>query len=65
MAGKYRNMPYHICYESSNLENDLRRLEGKGYIVIQKPEVAPAIKNNKVAFLMHLYVGIIELVEKN
>lgn len=64
LAGKYRNMPYHICYETKNLKNEIKTLEERGYILIQKPERACAIDNKKVAFLMHLDIGIIELVEK-
>lgn len=65
LAGKFKNMPYHICYESEDLQNEIKKLEKRGYIVIQKPEKASAINNKKVAFLMHLDIGMIELVEKN
>jgi len=64
LAGKYRNMPYHICYETDCLEDDIEQLTKRGYMLIRKPEAASAISNNRVAFLMHLDVGIIELVEK-
>ena len=59
LAGKFKNMPYHICYESKNLQNEIKELEKRGYIVIQKPETASAINNKKVAFLMHLDIGMI------
>jgi len=65
MAGKYKNMPYHICYETDDMDRDIERLKQRGYMVIQKPERAPAINNSKVVFLMHLDMGIIELLEKN
>lgn len=65
LAGKYKNMPYHICYETDSLSDEIKRLEERGYIVIQKPETACAINNKKVVFLMHLDIGMIELVEKN
>lgn len=27
LAGKFKNMPYHICYESKNLQNEIKELE--------------------------------------
>lgn len=65
LAGKYKNMPYHICYETDSIIEEIKRLEERGYIVIQKLESACAINDKKVVFLMHLDIGMIELVEKN
>ena len=54
--------PYHICYEVEDIEEAIARL-GKKWLVIRKPEIAPAIDNRKVAFLLNSKIGLIELVE--
>lgn len=60
---KYKNCPYHICYYSSNLEGDIKKLGKNGWTLFQAPEKAPAINNKLVAFLINSSVGMIELVE--
>lgn len=60
---KYKNVPYHFCYIVESLTSDIDRLLSEGYILLQPPEMAPCIDNNKVAFLMHSKLGIIELIE--
>ena len=60
---RYKNTPYHICYEVSNLSDMVAEYEQKGYSVIQQPQEAPCIGQHKVAFLMHINVGMIELLE--
>ena len=60
---RYKNSPYHICYEVYDLEKTVEELSGSGYTVIQEPEVAPCIDDKKVVFLTNISMGIIELVE--
>ena len=63
---KYRNSPYHICYETDDLPGEIETMTNpnSGYILIQPPKPAPAIPNcPNVAFLMNSHIGIIELVE--
>ena len=63
---RYRNSPYHICYVTDNLENEIENIvnSGNGYTLFQAPKPAPAILNHpNVAFLMNEHIGIIELVE--
>lgn len=55
--------PYHVCYQTNNLEQSLINLTEQGYFVIQEPTTAIALENSKVAFLYMAGVGIIELVE--
>lgn len=64
MLKKSGNQPYHLCYNSSNLTDDIENLKKRGYIVINEPLEAPAIDNRKVAFMYHMNVGLIELVEE-
>ncbi len=61
---KYKNTPYHICYETEALEPTISMLENQGYVLIQKPSEAPCIKNQRVAFLIGESMGIIELLER-
>ncbi len=62
LMGKYKNTPYHLCFESQNLMEDVEELRNKGWLVFQEPAIAPAIDGHKVVFLMNNSAGIIELV---
>lgn len=61
---KSGNTPYHICYKTYNLINEIENLKKCGYIVIAAPLEAPAINNRKVAFLYKINIGLIELEEE-
>lgn len=60
---KYKNCPYHLCYETTDFENDLAYLTANGYTSIDMPTPAPALHNRKVTFLMNPVIGMIELYE--
>jgi methylmalonyl-CoA/ethylmalonyl-CoA epimerase len=64
---RYRNCPYHICYETDDLQreiSDMVKNGSQGYMLIQPPRPAPAIPGcPDVAFLINKFIGIIELVE--
>lgn len=60
---KYKNSPYHICYETSDLAGDLALLTQKGFTAIDTPTPAPACGGKKVVFLMNASIGMIELLE--
>ncbi len=65
----HRNSPYHICYETSHLQDEINRMTAltplQGYTLVQPPQPAPAIPGcPNVAFLMSRHIGMIELVEK-
>lgn len=55
--------PYHICYLVDDIEESVKMLRKKKYIVVCNPVEAPAIHHSKVAFLFNKHVGLIELVE--
>ena len=56
--------PYHICYKSNNIEEDICLLKSKGFMLVHSPDSAIAFNNKKVAFMFQKDIGIIELVEK-
>ena len=60
---RYKNTPYHICYEVEDLDAAINELTGKGYTVMQNPMQAPCISGRRVSFLINSNLGIIELVE--
>lgn len=61
---KYKNSPYHICYESEHFEEDFAKLQAEGYTAIDLPTPAPAIGSLPVVFLMNPNLGMIELLKK-
>lgn len=61
---KYKNSPYHICYESEHFEEDFARLQKEGYTAIDLPTPAPAINSLLVVFLISPKLGMIELLKK-
>ena len=56
--------PYHICYKTSNLSEEIVSLKRSGFIVVIPPRPAIAFNNKQVCFLMNLNVGLIEVVEE-
>lgn len=56
--------PYHICYLVNNLESHIERMRSEGFIILEKPEEAPALGNKNVAFLYHKAMGLVELLEE-
>ncbi len=63
MMKKYGNSPYHICYESYDFERDMADLAARKYVQIDEPHAAVAIEGKRVVFMMHPYLGMIELIE--
>lgn len=61
---KYKNCPYHICYETTDFENDCETLRAKGFMPIDNPTPAPALQNREVIFLTSAAIGMIELIKQ-
>lgn len=59
-----KNMPYHICYLSENIEQDVEKLRDRGFFLMDTPTPAPALNNRRVCFLMGSASGMIELLEE-
>lgn len=55
--------PYHLCYESSDIEQDLLTLNNKGFRVAVPMSPAPAVNGRRVVFLYNPHIGLIELIE--
>lgn len=60
---KIGNTPYHICYETNEIEAAISDLRKQRYFVIEKPSEAVALNNQRVAFLYHPNYGLLELLE--
>ena len=65
---KSGNTPYHICYTSSRFEDDIKELQQKRFLLTIPPAPACAFGgrgggSRRVAFLYHLQIGLLELVE--
>lgn len=61
---KYGNSPYHICYACNDIEETINELRGNGYVKFDEPHEAVALGNQLVCFLIHPYLGMIELLEE-
>lgn len=64
LMAKYKNSPYHICYETDNLEETASLISANGFTAMDMPTPAPAISGHRVQFFTNRYMGMIELVEK-
>lgn len=64
IMNRYKNAPYHICYEVEDFENTAIKLSENGYVAIDDATPAPAIDGKRVQFFMNRFAGMIEIVEK-
>ena len=55
--------PYHFCYLTKNIEEDIKCFKNKGFIQTTIPCEAIAFDNKRVVFLYNNAIGLIELVE--
>lgn len=60
---KYKNCPYHICYETADFDADYAALTANGFIAIDSLTPAPALGGREVVFLNSAVIGIIELIK--
>ncbi len=61
---KYKNAPYHVCYETNNIDRTISELKTQKFTVIDNPMPAPAFNGKMIVFLINHNVGMIELVEE-
>ena len=55
--------PYHLCYETTELEQAISDLKKQKFLIVSKPAPAVAFGGKRVCFLFNKYVGLIELKE--
>ena len=59
---RFKNLPYHICYKTTDIKKSIDELLASGFVLIKEPKEAPCIDGCKVAFLQNPRIGIVELV---
>lgn len=59
---RYKNSPYHICYETPDFDRDYQMLLSNGFISVDTPTPAPALQGREVVFLTSASMGMIELL---
>lgn len=59
---KYKNSPYHICYEAEDYESASAALSAAGFLAIDTPTEAPALGGRKAAFFSSPVIGMVELI---
>ncbi len=55
--------PYHICYQSDDIDAEIESLKQQGFRVVVAPAEAVAFRKNRVVFMMDLGIGLMEIVE--
>ena len=58
------NSPYHICYKVDDFESEIARLRDQRFVVSSESAPAPACGGKRVCFMIHPYLGMIELLER-
>lgn len=60
---RYKNSPYHICYETSDFDQAYSELTENGFAAIDTPTAAPALSGREVVFLTSPVIGMVELIK--
>lgn len=60
---KIGNSPYHICYETDNIDETIKDLSAQHYVMCSELSPAPALDGRNVCFMIHPYLGMIELLD--
>ena len=64
LARRIGNSPYHICYRCHDLDATCRELVSQGYVICDEKHSAVAFDDRPVCFLIHPFMGMIELLEE-
>jgi methylmalonyl-CoA/ethylmalonyl-CoA epimerase len=56
--------PYHVCYETDDIEQSVIALKKQHFLPLFKPVEAIAFGNRAICYLYHQHVGLIELLNK-
>ena len=60
---KIGNTPYHLCYETKDMDETISFLRNQRFMLVEKPSGAIAMDEKRVAFLYHPKYGLLELLE--
>lgn len=60
---RFKNSPYHICYETTDFEAAYESLLADGFMAIDTLTPAPALSGRQVVFLTNAVLGMIELIK--
>jgi methylmalonyl-CoA/ethylmalonyl-CoA epimerase len=56
--------PYHVCYETNDIEQSVTSLRKQHFLMLFKPVEAIAFEKRKICYLYNKHVGLIELLNK-
>jgi len=56
--------PYHICFKTSDIFSDYKKLISEGYTALFEPVEVKALGGKKICYFHKAEIGYIELVEK-
>lgn len=62
---RLKTIPYHLCFECRNLEEEINKRVKNGDMLVKEPQKAVAIDNRNVAFMYNESIGLFELVEES
>lgn len=62
---KVGSSPYHLCYETPDLDHAIPFLRKHGFLLISGPSSSKALDDNRICFCYHNKIGLIEIVEIN
>jgi len=57
--------PYHVCYETDDVNRDFDALLAMGYIPLFRPVEATALNDKLICYFYKKEIGFIEIVSKN
>jgi len=63
ILNKVGTSPYHICYQTAELDRASEYLRELDFLLIKGPTPSNALKDNKICFFYNNYFGLIEVVE--
>ncbi len=56
--------PYHVCYKSKSIEEDIIELQSRNFKVTVPLDQAIAFGEKRIVFMYNLSIGLIEIVEE-
>jgi len=60
---KVGTSPYHLCYQTPELDRASKYLKSLGFLLINGPSPSNALDDNNICFFYHKHFGLIEVVE--